>query len=139
VDVRNGAGTTNTPNSYSFLHRTATVGSNYYELVQTDFDGTTEDLGQIELVRGESAVSIVSILPIPALNNIELTFTANSNTPVVFDIVNLIGQTILEVEQTNVEAGLNNININIEELTSGVYFVRMLSGENVFSKRFIKE
>jgi len=139
VDVRNGAGTTSTPNSYSFLHRTATVGSNYYELVQTDFDGTTEDLGQIELVRGESAVSIVSILPIPALNNIELTFTANSNTPVVFDIVNLIGQTILEVEQTNVEAGLNNININIEELTSGVYFVRMLSGENVFSKRFIKE
>lgn len=139
IEVRNGAGTTSTPSSYSYLHRSATVGSSYYKLVQTDFDGTTEELRQIELIRGESAVSIVSILPIPALDNIELTFTANSNTPVVFDIVDLIGQTILEVKQTEVAAGLNNISVDISDLSSGVYFVRMLNGENIISKKFIKE
>jgi len=139
IEVRNGAGTTSTATSYSFLHRSATVGSSYYKLVQTDFDGTTEELEQIELIRGESAVSIVSVLPIPALNNIDLTFTANSNAPVVFDIVDVIGQTVLEVDKANVEAGLNNISIDITDLSAGVYFVRMLSGDEVFSKKFIKE
>jgi len=139
VEVINGAGTTSSTSDYSFLHRSATAGSSYYKLVQTDFDGTTENLGQIELIRGESAVSIVSILPIPALNNIELTFTTNSNTPVVFDIVDIIGQTMLEVENTNAEAGLNNISIDIANLPAGVYFIRMLNGEIVFSEKFIKE
>jgi len=139
LETITGAGTTSTPNSYSYLHRSATAGSNYYKLIQTDFDGTSENLGEIELIRGESTIGIVSVRPIPAFNNIELSYTANSNAPVVFDIVDLIGQVILKVQDDDVNAGLNTTSINIENIPSGVYFVRLLSGDKAISEKFIKE
>jgi len=133
-----GAGTSLVANEYSFLHRTALSGLSYYRLSQTDFDGTAVDVGIVEIVRGESALGIISLTPVPVIDNLQLTYTASEDVPTEIEVIDVIGHALMHFENVN-QGGINTMEVNVAELPAGVYFVRIKTGENMVSQKFIKE
>jgi len=138
IHTEAGNGTVSVPSYYSFLDRDAVAGTSYYRLSQTDYDGTTVVVGIVELTRGESTLSIISIQPNPVVSDFELVFETPTSTNVTISIVDLAGKLMFnEVVQTN--AGLNNLEIVSNDYPSGVYFVKIISTDNVITEKFVKE
>jgi len=134
----NGNGTTSSANSYEFLDRTAQAGLNTYKLEQTDVDGTVNFVGTVEVQRGEStALTINSILPIPVISEMEISYQAAQGLTEV-KIYDMVGRSINEI---NLESnnGLNFYSLNMENLNSGVYFITFLNNDLVATKRFVKD
>lgn len=76
------------------------------------------------------------IYPNPAtdgLVNVQLQNT-NSND-VTVSVVNQIGQ---EVYNTTVKSGIQKVQLNTENLTPGIYFVKINNGSSTDSKKLIK-
>jgi hypothetical protein len=120
-----GAGNTNRVTRYNFKDNNNS--SAYYRLKQLDFDGQFEYSNTIKVVNSELSIELS---PNPFNENIEI----NSLTPILnAEIIDITGKVkIIEI------ANSNKLNINTSELGKGVYFIRINNGENVISKRIIK-
>jgi len=133
-----GSGTTTDLSTYDFLDRDAASGTSYYRLSQTDFDGTFEYLGIIALDRGETALEISSISPVPALHNVEILFDYNANTEISISVIDAIGRTAMS-EIFTAQNGINTADLNVSDLSGGVYFIHITDGAHTMTKKFIKE
>ena len=65
--------------------------------------------------------------------NFNLTETTNST----INVVNLLGQTI--VEGINVEANNQSVNVTLPENFSGMYIVRIASSKGAVTKKFVRK
>lgn len=120
-----GNGNSNRVSKYSFVH--PNQSSAFYRLKQIDFDGKF-DYSNVISVQGNDL--IIDITPNPFNNVIEINSNGNLVTAEVLDITGkvVITETINGNKTTLNTTGLNN----------GVYFVRINNGENVITKRLIK-
>jgi len=132
-----GNGTSSSPNSYEFFDREAPNGVSYYQLSQTDYDGTTEIVGVIQLIRSESNIQLVNIYPMPVLDNVELYVSSEENQDIQLQIFNSIGELMFE-RQVELKTSLNKVDLDLSELASGVYVISLVEGENVISNKIIK-
>lgn len=132
-----GNGTTSTPNRYEFLHRNAPKGTTYYQLSQTDLDGTTKNLGVISLQRSETT----------AISNIEVYPTATSHQlNVSYDFVNDFNVATLKVydmtgrmvKRQNLEGNAVSLQLDVHNLTTGTYILKIENGLEVLNTKFVK-
>lgn len=129
-----GAGNSSESLDYSFVHKTPAQGMNYYRLQQFDFDGhsTYHEVLSVNFDRkGE-----VSIYPNPAKENITVALKkefANNG------IVEVISQTGKVVVTQALAAQTIAQSINTADLAAGIYFVRIINGNEVITKRFVKK
>ena len=76
----------------------------------------------------------MSISPNPT--NGALTISLNKTTPhVTIEVIDAIGKVLLSENHKE----FNKTTINVSDLSSGIYFVKIISGENTVTKKFIKE
>ncbi len=76
---------------------------------------------------GMSLESSAQVFPNPASNQVTLRYTLPSANEVQCDIVNLLGQTVLTLRETQ-SAGEQSLNVNTEALPAGSYLCRVQSG-----------
>ncbi len=79
------------------------------------------------------------IYPNPAVNQLNIQFDAISNGLVNVQIYNLNGQLVKELQPTNLQNGLNTMNVNVEELSRGTYIIRSLVNGVSTTGKFIKQ
>jgi len=132
-----GQGNTSSTSSYSYLDRTANKGLTYYRLSQTDFDGTTVEVGIISVERGETPFNITDVYPIPTADFINMDFMAPEQSVVDIEIYDLVGNTI-EIHSVT-SLGHNLLNLNVASYPSGVYFISVVSDENKAIRKFVVE
>lgn len=138
ISTVRGSGTNSSTTNYEYLHREVLGGTIYYKLIQTDYDGTTVEVANIELTRAESTVfNIISLLPVPAINNLEITLQ-NTNEETIFEIYDVIGRPVLK-EVNIAEQGINLYKLDVKNLSSGIYFLSVANNNKVITKRFIKD
>jgi len=89
-----GAGTTSAMSTYNYLHADATTGTSYYRLSQTDFDGTTEELGIVALDRKEGLLNILTVSPVPAIDNINIQLEASEDSQMTMNLTDLTGKVL---------------------------------------------
>jgi hypothetical protein len=77
----------------------------------------------------------VSVYPNPANNTFTLAFSSES--PVVIDIININGQTVKSINVNN--AGFSNQLVDVNDLSRGVYIVRLSNGYNVHTQKLVIE
>ncbi|MBT4970630.1 MAG: T9SS type A sorting domain-containing protein, partial [Bacteroidetes bacterium] len=120
------------------------TGTHVISLKVTDNEGASgiqnynlvvyEDLSGINGLA--QSVNFVSVYPNPvcekALVEFELTQTSN----VKLEVINLIGEKIVSFDENKYEAGSHSIEIDCENLASGVYFCRLLKNNSIFTKKF---
>ena len=114
-----GAGNSNLPLNYSLKDNHPANGISYYQLMQTDFDGTTSKSGIIVLNR-KNTNCIVNAFPNPSTGNCELNIeTANKGDYTIF--INDMSGKELYREKVLVDKEDFKHAFNIAEFKCGMY------------------
>ena len=137
VGIVKGAGNSSEIKSYNSLDKSPYIGTSYYRLKQTDFDGSFEysDLVPVDV---EGDISNPTIYPNPITNNGVLEFSTNSTEVTVVTIYDVSGRIILSNQHTT-NKGINKIQLETTALTNGMYFISLKIGNNKTNLKFIKE
>ncbi len=134
-----GNGTSSTANRYEFLHRNAPKGTTYYQLSQTDFDGTTKDLGVISLKRGENtAISSIEVYPTPTNAQLNIAYNfVNSSNATTLKVYDLTGRM---VKSRNLDSNSLQLQLqlNVADLNTGTYILRIENGLEILTTKFVK-
>ena len=111
------------------------IGTNYYRLSQTDFNGKTQIKGSRSVVNNFSNTEI-KVYPNPAKDLINISFNGYNNSKI--KLTNLLGNIIYSesLESTNE----NNIkSLDLSGISKGIYFIEIISDKGKFTQKIIKE
>jgi len=133
-----GAGNSIVNLSYDFMDVDARQGSNFYRLRQTDFNGTNTVSETIELFR-EFDDNLITISPIPADYFVTVTLESSVEKEVNLGVYDITGKEII-YQEVDVVEGINTVELSLETLSSGVYFLTIVSeqGDDMKTRKFIK-
>ncbi len=138
IDKIAGAGNSITTLNYEYTDKTAACGTFYYRLRQTDVDGTTSVSATVNVQRNNAHEGVV-VTPIPATNQVSLSFVVTSNQ----STINVYATNGRLVSSKTIETPVNNncsfqYQLPITNLLSGVYLVQIVNNKQVQSTKFVK-
>jgi hypothetical protein len=131
-----GAGNSDVTLNYTSVDEQPLLGTSYYRLKQTDFDGhyTYSSLQPINI---ESNYS-VNIFPNPVSETLSLNVYTQVSSNIEIRIFNLLGQVISDYT-VNVPVGNSTYPVNVSNLSSGLYFIQCNTPEKTFTNKFVKQ
>lgn len=134
-----GAGNTNLSNNYKFNDPNVTPGGSevYYRLKQVDFDGGFTYSKTVTIHLPISDFSI-SVYPVPANKDLHYKFYSDSDSETNISITDVIGN-VIKNEEGRAVKGMNDFNLNINELSQGMYFLRVNSISKQLQIKFVKQ
>lgn len=134
----NGAGNSNILNSYNFIDNEIASKTQYYRIMQVDFDGKN---------------STTNIIAVKTFDNLEFSvsnvFTDNKNIYIQFidpnndylnkeiyiELTDISGKTVL-TKKVNLTSFVSEINIP-SDISSGVYIISIGEKKNIFSDKIV--
>jgi len=128
-------GNSNSPLTYVLTDFNNTKGISQYRLRQMDFDGK-QSFSQIRSVRGEGQKSNTIIYPNPSGDGKVSVVFEGSNSMRDVSLIDVSGKTLRQWK------GVTNNNIQIDNLNSGFYTVRIVNvetGEQVVEKFIVNK
>jgi len=133
-----GNGTTNAPKEYSFIDKNLSAGKVSYRLKQIDRDGKFEYSQTVEIVASQIPQIFALMQNYPNPFNPTTTITYNlvkvqnlDKVPVTLKIYDVIGREVATLVNEVKEAGSYSATFDASKLSSGLYFARLQSGDNV--------
>ena len=131
-----GHGTTNVPQSYSYIDSDVPKADFYYRLKQIDLDGTVYyyDLAAADLPTGVPsegepvAFRLHQNYPNPFNPETRISFTLPSKSMVRLSVFNILGESVQELAREELGAGTHVRTFNGHNLPSGVYLCRIEAG-----------
>lgn len=125
-----------TDQNYNF-----TLNGNYYVEVFNSFGCSTvsavivvNDVGVAENINALS----LNIYPNPTSNNFTLEYVLEKSENVKVNLMNVTGQLIYS-ENINASAGINKKQISFLENANGIYYLQVVTNENVVTKKVVKQ
>ncbi len=138
IGTVSGNGTTTEAHNYSFTDQDPFVGTSYYRLKQTDYDGTAEYSNTIEVVYGAvSDYSLEQNYPNPFNPSTTIKYSIPEDGFVKLSVYNMLGEEVSTLVNGNQEAGRYELSFNASELSSGVYVYRLEAPNYTSSKKLI--
>lgn len=101
--------------------------ANYEELVQFSINQTS-----VSEITEEDGLSIY---PNPFKDYTYVNFVLNEAENVELTVYNLIGEVVYTSSQQNMRSGSHKLMIDTQNFTSGVYFVNLVAGDKVYTKK----
>ena len=80
--------------------------------------------------------SLVSLVPNPATDKLNIVFNEQFDTEAVVTIVDIGGKVISEITTTGL-AG--KIQLNVSDFAKGLYFVSVSGNNNIYQGKFVKK
>ena len=118
----NGNGTSAEKHNYSFIDKNVS-GTTYYRLKQIDFDGSFAYSTTVKVsVETPASYSLSQNYPNPFNPSTTINFTLPVNAKVKVTIYTLLGKEITTLVNKDLTSGSHNFNVNLKEVSSGVYF-----------------
>lgn len=131
--VLQGAGNSQEVNRYGVIDYQVTDNVRYYRIKQVDFDGTIH-YSDVKVARlnGNSPLVVYQNVE----NDINVEVDGFGSIDVV--IVNSAGQIVRRTNFVNAsQGGVTKVRFSSDGLASGIYYVRMLNGQNAFSQKVL--
>jgi hypothetical protein len=129
-----GSGTTTDAKSYSFVDVNPAAGTNYYQLVQYDFDGKSSSSSIIPV---NSAIANSSLTVYAATTSVNVSINSANQTDGTLQIFDITGKKLNET-RLSLTKGFNTLSLPLS-LNSGIHVVNFVTGAEVISSKFIKE
>jgi len=135
-----GGGNQTTISNYSYLDRTELNGTTYYRLSQTDFDGTTAIKAYTEITRGEKqqGFTLLNAQPVPFNEQLQIQISSSLTRHVYISLVDVVGRQIVN-QKFNLSNGLNQLFLETEAFSKGLYLLKIESPEMAIYKKILKE
>jgi autotransporter-associated beta strand protein len=142
-----GSGNSNSPKSYSFVDANAPTGELSYRLKQIDTDGSYEYFSTTASVsNGVTSVnenilpteySLNQNFPNPFNPSTQISFALPENGQVDLRVFNSLGQEVAVLANNIYAAGNHIVNFDASNLTTGLYYYRLVSNEFVSTKKML--
>jgi hypothetical protein len=132
-------GNSNTPLNYDYTYTKPTIGHNYYKLQFVNVSGVIAAHNQIvDLVRDVNGNSVV-IYPNPTQNELHVDVTIEKATNATLRVLDATGK-LVKVVETELQAGFNSTVIDLGELASGAYMIKVTDSKGLnFAQQFSKQ
>jgi Leucine-rich repeat (LRR) protein len=128
-------GNSNAHNNYSFTDSKPNNGANYYRLKEVDKDGTYQ-YSPIRNIIDEIGFS-ASVYPNPATDKLNVQINAEQNETAQMEVISADGRILLS-SSAAIAAGASTQTINVAQLSSGSYFVKVSTVEGETTVKFVK-
>jgi hypothetical protein len=138
----NGSGTSSQAHNYSFNDESPIVGTNYYRLKQTDFNGQFETFEIIAVELGSTTPGcVLSVYPNPCESNCTVTLSDcpnDNNGNIAVEVIDASGKTVSStIPQRNAQGGFSyTLDVN-DNLKPGVYIIRGTSSKAVYQQKAV--
>ncbi|MEO8167757.1 MAG: T9SS type A sorting domain-containing protein, partial [bacterium] len=141
-----GHGTTVEPHLYAFTDTTASPAQWVYRLKQIDLDGTMHYSQEVPV----TVLTGVSETRLPTLYGMYQNYPNpfNPSTQIKYDlpgpakvslvVYDVVGRKVAELVNTTVEAGYHAAKWNASDVSSGVYYARLIATDNHGNERLNK-
>lgn len=119
---------------YSFNDDKPFIGINYYRLKMIDKDGKSE----YSLVRSviNSGSFYVSVYPLPAKDRLNIQIQSSKTEKAQISVTDISGKTLI-TKFVSLAAGVNNSFINVQSLSKGVYYLKVVTSQATEIKKII--
>lgn len=130
-----GAGTSNTPQHYNWLHEQPNIGQNFYRLEQVDFNGaSTFSPIQIVEIKGED---LIITYQNPIKEELYVEINAPQEELSTFTLYNIKGQ-LIEQRQIQLQQGTQTLKWKTGHLAQGLYFLKVI-GKQTHTLKIVKD
>ena len=121
-----GFGTTTEAKNYSFNVTEFVVGAQYFRLKQIDYDGTFTYTNAVEVEgMAPTEFTLSQNYPNPFNPSTSIKFTLPIDANVSLKLFNLLGEEVTDIINTEMTAGIHQVNFDGSDLSSGTYFYLM--------------
>jgi len=133
-----GYGNSNSPKSYSFADEPFGEREFNYRLKQIDTDGKYKYSQEVEVyLEIPVKFSVKQNFPNPFNPTTRIEFTLPSENNVEIKVFNILGMEVATLLYENRQAGTHSVEFNASELSSGIYFYKIVSGNYSEIKKMI--
>lgn len=121
---------------YQFTDMGPAVGKNYYRLALVDKNGRKEFTKTVQvsnLIQGS-----LSAYPVPATDVLHVKTVLSGKTTVTITITDLMGRALYNSNRSG-EKGVNTFTVPLQQISKGMYMVKVSSTDDTNTLRFIKQ
>jgi hypothetical protein len=84
-----------------------------------------------------ASLNIEHVFPNPASNEASILVSVNSPSVVTLSLVNMLGQEVMSKQSALNYSGTHHLRFNVEQIESGIYFVKVSSGNKVSTSKIM--
>jgi hypothetical protein len=128
-----GNGTSGLPHTYELTDGDPLQGINYYRLKQVDNDGNYVYTNIVSITFGTSTQFVLYPNPATSIVNIKVPFSSQTGTVIIYDMQ---GRFVFE---QFINGNIISEQLDISKLSSGIYNVTLLQGNQKQNQKLIKE
>lgn len=133
-----GMGNSNSPKSYSFTDNDISSGIYLYRLKQIDTDGSYEYSDEIEItVNKPTEFSLLQNFPNPFNPTTKIKYSISSSAKITIKVFDVLGREIKTLLDEYKDTGTYEIEFDGSELTSGLYFYKIISGNKTETRKMM--
>ncbi len=123
-----GIGTSSSMHHYAWADAAPANGLSYYRLKQTDLDGAYTYSNAVPVDCGQA--QDFTIFPNPATGGFSFFYSPRSgDAPLDVELHGITGQLVWRRTYTGTEGGPSRVDVSLEGVSEGVYFVRFAQGD----------
>ncbi len=132
IGIISGAGTSDAQNDYSFFDDNTFIGTIYYRIQQTDYDGASTYSAIVALDGNKK----VELFPNPASDHLQILFSGNMQKPIQLHIFTKEGISVMQITET-LPANENALSVDVSSLEPGMYFITIGESGVFETRKFI--
>jgi len=123
-----------------FYPETAGVGTHSITYTYMDENGCENSSTQPVYVDNCTGITELSgktmqIYPNPLTENATLSFYLSNPESVNVSVFNNLGMEVMKIAHPQMQAGMQNIHLNVSTLENGIYFIRVQAGNDILTKK----
>lgn len=134
-----GSGTTTEPRQYSFKDENVSNGSFLYSLIQTDYDGSSEKVGEIEIIINNlpTKYNLEQNYPNPFNPTTKIRYSIPKQSHILMIVYDSLGQEVMKLIDEIKDPGYFQVEFDGTKLPSGVYFYSIISEGYTATKKML--
>lgn len=133
-----GSGNSNSPKKYSYIDKPNAGSSFNYRLKQIDTDGKYVYSPEVEVKLEDPAdFSVKQNFPNPFNPATMIEYSIPSDNNVEIKVFNVLGMEVATLLNENEQAGVHSVEFDASNLSSGIYFYKIVSGNYYEIKKMI--
>ncbi|MFC2110853.1 S8 family serine peptidase [Bacteroidota bacterium] len=107
-------------------------GNNLYLDNIVIFEGSTPPLNVEEKTKTK-----ISVYPNPTSKNVNMEFNQTQAETSYVELYNMAGERLMQIKINNTNQQLNKISFDVSHYSAGIYMIKLVSGEEVFTQKVI--
>lgn len=131
------AGFTNSVHEYQIMDHTP-FAQTYYRLRSVDYDGTYQLSEVVVIEREVEAFKLLSLFPVPTSQNLTVRYELAESAEIQYQLFSMTGQALLS-QSFDANTGLNQIELDLSSLPTGVYMLQLSNGTSQQVQRVVKK